>query len=1471
MLAYILYRESLQQALAVWQPPNEGSMRCLVDSFIQWVDEAVGIPPYSTNPHASSTISTKSYSTPSFETVVTRVPVPTYYPVREDYHHDNPSGFQYICLNIRPNPFEPPQTQEDICLPSWVGTSRITKDFGDGTYGALAPWTPPSTSPSPPPIVSRDIYIALVSTILAGFLAIILLLALLVYRELHHKQEKVTIRQQRDRARYAVRQAEDDLVALERRVQIAEKTETYRGHKKSVLENENEDLRQDKKSLEHRFELSAQMTSSLKVRIVSLENELRAKDQDNAVLTEAQTALEQEVSSLLTQLDQKSREADVAKAHSMQTTAEANVQPGVNIAGTSPGIVEGKPEVSADASAPKAPQGNAAFADMIAGLQSAPEDVSDSNDPDADAATDSEVDPEVHSDASDVDDGSVSNKDDSPSEDDSDDSDDSPSQELSGTRESRSSESAQKAASPEEEIEKSGPTDADAADNQTNAEAPVEAEELVEAKPPSVVEEQADVEEQVGTGQAVVNEPVVDKSLAETEEQPAVEDKALVESPAGTEIPTQTDESTIVAESIRSKEEEKPPGPSQFNDQINGPTLDLSFPSVAGLSVNDRPPPPQPTAILPEQRTGGFDFKTAGDIKTLDLPKAPFSGVRRVETDVRQPFSFKLSVQPLAQPVQPTPATETATSMSSSKPHGESLDEATARAQTVSASRPGRQMKTPVSRLPQKNKALRNGEALTQPTSVANAASSNPSTLPTQPEESGKPSIRAPVELVQDAPMEDQVSLAEASRDGAVAAAPSPAPAVVDMPDAPVAAGNPLTGLSLESMTSLQNAIAKVVPAEESASSPMPPRQPPVSVESPTAPAPTPVPALVPGTARQRLQELADGHDGHVRDEVLILMDYADQTVMDHADDQAYLTAVRNEAVAGIQALDRLPPDQATSNIIKIREDIAVFTQQLAASLVPSAQTGPVVQEQAPTQEAADPGRTSSANESMYNFKAMLAALNADLLQRSVDAVMQEEAVSEEAQQAIDTLPVLPSTGSNDLSMTEAAQSDEGYTASFEAELEMQKALQEAADAGPAANATDDAPTTTPRNVAQMVAELDTPSDCEDSDGADPIAEEAQVQTEFEKAQARQEAAAVEMKNIIAEAQARRAARDDNAEPETMGMFAQARAAQEAAAAESQKLLAEARAFNHAKAVDTIHENRHGGKPAWEPKPATPAKVPAPAKTSAPAPKPAPAPTVNAQGRQIAPLRRRIAPVQAPVKDTAAEAEAWIQEALLFSREPDDESDGTDGDYIDDAASDDLPPEQDVIDGFHTVARHQAEQAARDLPPEEAVDDDDDEDDDGLTPEKRQRIAQLNAEDESESEISEEDPVSSDDDDEEFEDVPAKSTSHGQELEEEEEEDDESLEEDRPAQTSNRNTRWHAQAPDTDLLAEQRARAAARDATARDAAYSQTMDDDEQAAWDALNNNNDADDDEDEEEERDNEEDREREQWRDLEIDVGDE
>lgn len=53
-------------------------------------------------------------------------------------------------------------------------------------------------------------------------------------------------------------------------------------------------------------------------------------------------------------------------------------------------------------------------------------------------------------------------------------------------------------------------------------------------------------------------------------------------------------------------------------------------------------------------------------------------------------------------------------------------------------------------------------------------------------------------------------------------------------------------------------------------------------------------------SARRRLQELADSHDGLVQDGIRTLIDYADITVMDHADYQAYLTAMRDEAVVGI-------------------------------------------------------------------------------------------------------------------------------------------------------------------------------------------------------------------------------------------------------------------------------------------------------------------------------------------------------------------------------------------------------------------------------------------------------------------------------------------------------------------------------------------------------------------------------------------
>lgn len=223
------------------------------------------------------------------------------------------------------------------------------------------------------------------------------------------------------------------------------------------------------------------------------------------------------------------------------------------------------------------------------------------------------------------------------------------------------------------------------------------------------------------------------------------------------------------------------------------------------------------------------------------------------------------------------------------------------------------------------------------------------------------------------------------------------------------------------------------------------------------------------------------------------------------------------------------------------------------------------MQEQAATQETADPTTVPTADGGTFDVTAMLAAIRELSDKERADAVMQEEPVSQEAQQAINTLPVLPNADNTDPSAMGVEQSDADYAAQFEAEFEKQQDLQ---DAEAASNATrSDA--NAPKNEAQMVTDLDNLPDYEDSAGR---TEEAQVQTEFEKAQARQEAAAAEMKAIIAGAQARRAARNDGAEPETMDMFAQTQAAQEAAAAESKKLIEEARAYNHAKAVDTIHE-----------------------------------------------------------------------------------------------------------------------------------------------------------------------------------------------------------------------------------------------------------------------------------------------------------
>lgn len=93
--------------------------------------------------------------------------------------------------------------------------------------------------------------------------------------------------------------------------------------------------------------------------------------------------------------------------------------------------------------------------------------------------------------------------------------------------------------------------------------------------------------------------------------------------------------------------------------------------------------------------------------------------------------------------------------------------------------------------------------------------------------------------------------MAEPLRNDAVAATPSPAPVVEAMTAAPVVVANLLAGFSPESMAALQDAITKVVPAEASENSqkpvlsPMPPQEPPASVEPATASAP--IPARVPG------------------------------------------------------------------------------------------------------------------------------------------------------------------------------------------------------------------------------------------------------------------------------------------------------------------------------------------------------------------------------------------------------------------------------------------------------------------------------------------------------------------------------------------------------------------------------------------------------------------------------------------------
>lgn len=183
--------------------------------------------------------------------------------------------------------------------------------------------TPP---PLPPPGL-RDVHVALVSTIMAGFMIVVLLLTLLVYRELHHRQEKASIRQKRDKARAARKQDEDDVIGLEQKARVLEQEKTL-GHKILALKEDNEGLEQEKKALEHGLDKSTQKNSFLSLNNASLEDKVLTTSRNNAHLTEANTRLEQKNatleqdyhsaeqtnSSLMAQVMQLSSEVEVVKA-----------------------------------------------------------------------------------------------------------------------------------------------------------------------------------------------------------------------------------------------------------------------------------------------------------------------------------------------------------------------------------------------------------------------------------------------------------------------------------------------------------------------------------------------------------------------------------------------------------------------------------------------------------------------------------------------------------------------------------------------------------------------------------------------------------------------------------------------------------------------------------------------------------------------------------------------------------------------------------------------------------------------------------------------------------------------------------------------------------------------------------------------------------------------------------------------------
>lgn len=333
LLTSFMYREGWSQSLVVYQPPNEGIMRTSLQ-YIGWaLDKAVGVSPNQVKDPAPSPTLKKPQRTPKFVIVTTKAPVPTYFPILKDYNRWNPPSIQYSCRNIPFEPFEPVETREEICLPDWIRKVIPPKEVVvASTDGAVVPWTPPATSsplppPPPPPPGLQDLSIALVSTIVAGFAIVVLLLALMVNRERHHRQEKVTIRHERDKARAAIKKDDDDVRTVEQKAQVLEQEKVTLGHEISALGNDNKDLKQKHKVLEHSLDESTQKVSSLSLSNSSLEDKVLTTCGHNAQLTAANTHLEEEKAvlerasrfaentnaSLMTQVMQLSSEAEAGR------------------------------------------------------------------------------------------------------------------------------------------------------------------------------------------------------------------------------------------------------------------------------------------------------------------------------------------------------------------------------------------------------------------------------------------------------------------------------------------------------------------------------------------------------------------------------------------------------------------------------------------------------------------------------------------------------------------------------------------------------------------------------------------------------------------------------------------------------------------------------------------------------------------------------------------------------------------------------------------------------------------------------------------------------------------------------------------------------------------------------------------------------------------------------------------------------